>query len=141
MADETLAPADCLYDAQWGGWVRLDGEVATVGVTHAFCAASGELLAFTPKPVGAEVAQGRALGLVELVKAVMAVHAPVGGRIVAANAAAQAEPALIGRDPYGEGWLVRLAPTDWAADAARLMDAAAFAAASQAWFTAQGEAS
>ena len=84
--------------------------------------------AFTPKAVGTTVEVGKAVGLLELSKTVVSVRSPLAGRIVEVNAAAVAKPSLISADPYGAGWLVRLA-TAVDLDAARLLSGDALAPA------------
>lgn len=103
-------------------WARreADGSV-TVGITELGAGMAGELYAYMPKAIDTEVERGRALGVVEMSKAIRSVRSPVTGRIVDVNVAAVTRPALINDDPYGEGWLARLAPVDWSADRARLL--------------------
>jgi glycine cleavage system H protein len=71
--------------------------------------------------VGVTVKKGRNIATVESGKWVGAVPAPVSGEIVAVNDALAASPGLINSDPYGAGWVVRLRPSDWEADAADLV--------------------
>jgi glycine cleavage system H protein len=121
-------PADRLYDISYDMWVRREGGDVVIGATGFGLHLAGEVIAFTPKPAGAEVATGRGLGTVESAKTVLAVHAPVAFRLDQSNGAAEERPELINRDPYGAGWMVRGAPLDWDADAARLVEAAAYVA-------------
>lgn len=122
-------PADRLYDPATDMWVapQPDGSV-TVGATAFGLWLAGELIAFTAKPRGAEVAADRGLATVETSKTVVAIHSPLALRLTEINEAAEARPAVINADPYGAGWLVRGAPADWAADARRLVDAAGYRA-------------
>ena len=115
-----------LYDTRHDMWVRREGGEVVIGATSFGIHLAGEVIAFTPKPTGAEVAAGRGLGTVESAKTVLAVHAPVAFRLDTPNEAAEERPDLINRDPYGAGWMARGAPLDWEADAARLVDAAAY---------------
>jgi glycine cleavage system H protein len=131
MATETFkgkVPDGLLYDTRYDMWVRREGNEVVVGATSFGLHLAGEVIAFTPKPTGAEVAAGRGLGTVESAKTVLAVHSPVAFRLDTPNGAAEERPELINRDPYGEGWMARGAPLDWDADAARLVDAAAYIA-------------
>lgn len=129
MATETFkgnVPADRLYDTRHDMWVRREGGDVVIGATSFGLHLAGELLAFTAKPKGAEVAAGRGLGTVESAKTVLAVHSPVAFRLDTPNEAAEERPELINRDPYGAGWMARGTPLDWDADAAQLVDAAAY---------------
>lgn len=103
-------PHDLLYDIEADMWVRLEGSVAVVGATAFGAQQAGEFLIFTPKRPGWQAMRGKALGLVETGKSVMAVRAPISARIVESNGAAEQRPALINTDPYGAGWLFRLEP-------------------------------
>ena len=131
MATETFrgkVPDGLLYDTRHDMWVRREGGEVVIGATSFGLHLAGELLAFTAKPKGAEVAAGRGLGTVESAKTVLAVHSPVAFRLDTPNEAAEERPALINRDPYGAGWMARGVPLDWAHDAAQLVDAAAYIA-------------
>jgi glycine cleavage system H protein len=119
-------PAHLLYDTRYDMWVRREDGDVVIGATSFGIHLAGEVIAFTAKPKGAEVAAGRGLGTVESAKTVLAVHSPVAFRLDSPNEAAEERPALINRDPYGAGWMARGAPLDWEADAAHLVDAAAY---------------
>lgn len=121
-------PADRLYDTRHDMWVRREGGEVVIGATSFGIHLAGEVIAFTPKPTGAEVAAGRGLGTVESAKTVLAVHSPVAFRLDTPNEDAEERPDLINRDPYGAGWMARGTPLDWDNDAARLVDAAAYVA-------------
>jgi glycine cleavage system H protein len=108
-------------------WVRLEGDVATVGITdHAQNALGDVVFVDLPEP-GREVGEGEACAVVESVKAASDVYAPVAGKVIEANAALGENPALVNADPTGEGWFFRLGGVDAAAVAA-LMDEGAYAA-------------
>ena len=129
MATETYkgsVPADLLYDTRYDMWVRRAGAEVVIGATSFGLHLAGEVIAFTAKPKGAEVAAGRGIGTVESAKTVLAVPSPVAFRLDTPNEAAEERPELINRDPYGAGWMARGAPLDWDADAARLVNAAAY---------------
>jgi glycine cleavage system H protein len=119
-------PDGLLYDTAHDMWVRRDGDYIVVGATAFGVFLAGEIIAFTAKPRGAEVDAGRGLGTVECAKTVLAVHAPAAVVLTLANEEAEENPALINREPYGRGWMVRGRPRDWAADRAALVDAAAY---------------
>jgi glycine cleavage system H protein len=108
-------------------WVRLDDGVATIGITdHAQTALGDIVFVELPEP-GREVAAGEDCAVVESVKAASDIFAPLTGKIVETNAALADDPALINRDPAGEGWFFRMVPTDPTAFDA-LLDEAAYAA-------------
>ncbi len=93
-------------------WVRLDGTKATIGITDY---AQGELgdIVFVELPgVGDEVAMMKPFGTIEAVKAVSDMFAPVTGRVVEVNSALDDDPMIINRDPYGEGWMLKIEISD-----------------------------
>lgn len=117
-------PADRHYDPEYDMWVKAADEgMIAIGATAFGIHLAGSIIGFTAKPRGARVESGRGLGTVECAKTVLAVHAPVGFELVEANEAAEDNPLVLNRDPYEQGWMVRGRPLDWAADAARLVDA------------------
>ena len=96
-------------------WVRLDGSLATVGITtHAQDALGDLVFVELPEP-GREVAEAEAVAVVESVKAASDVYAPLAGRVTAVNAKLAEDPALVNRDPAGEGWFFKLELADPAA--------------------------
>ena len=96
-------------------WVRLDGSLATVGITtHAQDALGDLVFVELPEP-GREVAEAEAVAVVESVKAASDVYAPLSGRVTEVNAALTDDPALANRDPAGEGWFFKLQLADPAA--------------------------
>lgn len=118
--------AGLLYDTRYDMWVREDGDEVVIGATSLGVFHAGEIIAFTAKPVGAVVDNGRGLGTVECAKTVLAVHAPVSFVLTQANEEAEENPALVCRDPYGRGWMVRGRARNWNTDRAALIDAAAY---------------
>jgi glycine cleavage system H protein len=120
-------PADLLFAPEQDMWVRVEGDgTVTVGATH-IVAAHGQFMLFTPRAVGTEVERDRSLGVMETAKTAVAVHAPLSGRIVAINEAVVSDVALVAREPYGAGWLVRLQPAALADERGALMAAADYA--------------
>jgi glycine cleavage system H protein len=89
-------------------WLRMDGDVATVGITPFAQEKLGDLVYVELPNVGATFAAGAAAATVESVKAASEVYAPVGGEIVAINSKVAAEPGLVNAEPTGEGWLFRM---------------------------------
>lgn len=106
-------------------WVRLDGSIATVGITpHAQEALGDVVFVELPEP-GRAVAEGEPVAVVESVKAASDVYAPLAGTVTEANQAIADDPALVNRAADGEGWFFRLEVADPAGHA-KLMDQAAY---------------
>jgi glycine cleavage system H protein len=125
MADSNY-PEDLLYHPEHD-WVRLDGEIATFGITFYAQDSLGEVVFFEPPAPGTNVTQGDSYAEVESVKAVSDVIAPLSGEIVEVNAALADKPELINEDPYGEGWMVKVKCSD-AGERTALLDVAAYTA-------------
>ena len=89
-------------------WVRVDGDEATVGITEYAAGQLGDIVFVELPPAGRGLAQFAAFGVVESVKAVSDLFAPLTGEVTAANDALAGSPELVNSDPYGEGWMVRL---------------------------------
>lgn len=119
-------PDGYLFDAEFHMWVRPQGHEIVVGATNFGLFLAGTVIAFTPKPVGAQVACTRGLGTVECAKTVLALHAPVAMLLTQTNDAAQHDPREILGDPYGNGWMVRGHALDWERDRARLLGPQAY---------------
>ncbi|GAC1456283.1 MAG: glycine cleavage system protein GcvH [Vulcanimicrobiaceae bacterium] len=100
-------PAGLLYSKEHE-WVKLDGDVATVGITDYAQSSLGDIVYVELPRVGAEPTQFGGIGVVESVKAVSDIFTPVGGEVVGINDAIEADPALVNRDPFGEGWLFKV---------------------------------
>jgi glycine cleavage system H protein len=109
-ADESY-PDDLRYHAEHD-WARVEGDVATLGITWYAQDALGEIVHFEPPEQGLSVATGESYGEVESVKAVSEVIAPVSGEVVEVNSKVVEEPETINDDPYGDGWLVRVRLSD-----------------------------
>ena len=94
-------------------WARFeeDGTV-TAGVPDPGQAIAGKVVAVTAKKLGRTIARGKSTGTLESGKWVGPIPAPVSGEIIAINAAVAASPTLVNDDPYGEGWIVKLQPSD-----------------------------
>lgn len=121
-------PNDLLYDPEHDMWVQPDDDGGTVrvGATAWGIHLAGRIIGFTCKPRGARFERGRGLGTVECAKTVIAVHAPLGGELLEGNEAAEENPDLLNRDPYGAGWMALLRPDAWLRDMDRLVDAKAY---------------
>jgi glycine cleavage system H protein len=110
-------PEDLLYVIDKHVWARRDGDLVTVGMTDVAQHLAKSIIAVTPKKPGREVPRGRNIATVESGKWVGPVPAPVSGEIAEVNAALEATPGLINTDPYGAGWVARLRPSAWDAEA------------------------
>ena len=110
MADASY-PDDLKYHPEHD-WARVDGDVATLGITWYAQDQLGEVVFFDPPEVGATLTKDSPYAGVEPVKAVSDVIAPLSGEIVEVNEALKDAPEQINEDPYGEGWLVRVRLSD-----------------------------
>lgn len=93
-------------------WVRQADEVATVGITATAASQLGDLVFVQLPEIGAQVTAGQVCGEVESTKSVSDLYAPVSGTVTEVNDGALADPAVVNADPYGEGWLFRVAVTE-----------------------------
>src|SRR5277367_3676388 len=108
-------------------WVRVDGDVGTVGVTPFAQEKLGDLVSVELPRVGAAFDMGQTAGTVESVKAAADIFAPVGGEIVAVNDRVTAEPGLVNTSPTGDGWLFKIKIRN-SKELDRLMDEQAYEA-------------
>jgi glycine cleavage system H protein len=108
-------------------WVRVEGPLARVGITDYAQDALGDVVYVDLPAVGASVAAHQPLGEVESTKSVSDVYSPLAGTIVERNGAIDDRPELVNEQPYGEGWLVVIEPSDPGAIDG-LLDAAAYRA-------------
>jgi glycine cleavage system H protein len=104
-------PAELLYSKEHE-WVKLDGDVATVGITDYAQSSLGDIVYVELPRIGSQLEQGGAIGVVESVKAVSDVFTPVGGEVIAVNSEIESDPALVNRDPFGSGWLFKVKLSD-----------------------------
>ena len=108
-------------------WIRVEGDEAYVGITDYAQSELGEIVFIDVPMEGETVAQGEVFGSIEAVKTVSDLNMPVTGEVLEINGALDAQPELVNNDPYGEGWIIRIAVKD-AAELDSLMDAAAYQA-------------
>ncbi len=125
-------PEDRYYWVEKHTWARpeADGTV-TIGITDVAQNLAKGIINATPKDVGRTVQKGKSAGTLESGKWVGPVTSPVTGEIVAVNDAMKAKPSLINNDPYGEGWFVKVKPTDGAGESTSLVTGDAGVAAYQ----------
>ncbi len=104
-------------------WARLENGIVTVGVTSYATDQLGDVVFVELPEVGRRLEAMKPFGVVEAVKTVSDLFAPVGGEVVEVNTALSDNPALVNQDPFGEGWMVRVRPSD-PADLRKLMSSA-----------------
>ena len=115
---------DDRYYSKSHEWVRIDGDIATVGITEHAQKELGEIVYLELPEVGHMFDSGQEFGTVESVKAVSELFTPVAGEVTEVNKQAVEDPAAVNEDSYGDGWLVKLKlSTD---DVSDLMDAAGY---------------
>ena len=114
-----------LYFTKEHEWVRVEGDVATVGISNHAQEALGDIVFAEVPDAGRTVAKGDDAAVVESVKAASDVYAPVGGEVVEGNTALADDPSLINRDPEGDGWFFKLKLSD-PSELEGLMDEAAY---------------
>jgi glycine cleavage system H protein len=122
-----VSPDDLLYTSEHE-WVRSPGEVESsvrIGITDYAQEALGDIVYVSLPEVGSALEGGSTVGELESTKSVSDVYAPVSGTVVAVNEALDGTPELVNSDPYGEGWLFEVVPTE-ASALETLMDAAAY---------------
>jgi glycine cleavage system H protein len=123
---EGVYPDDLRYHREHD-WVRLEGDEAVFGITWFAQDALGEVVYFDPPAVGTQVTADEPYGELESVKAVSDVIAPLSGEVTGVNEAVIENPDLVNKDPYGDGWLIRVRLDDVGA-ASSLLDVAAYRA-------------
>ena len=117
-------PTDRLYTKEHE-WVKVQGDTATVGITDYAQSSLGDIVYVElPKP-GTALLQFKPIGVVESVKAVSDIYAPLSGTVTEINGAVEDDPAKVNGDPFGEGWLIKLKLSD-PAETKALLDAAAY---------------
>ncbi|MDE3112589.1 MAG: glycine cleavage system protein GcvH [Chloroflexota bacterium] len=104
-------PDDLRYSKEHE-WVRVDGDIATVGITHFAQEQLGDVVFVELPGQGSAVKQFASLGVVESVKAASDVYAPISGEITERNMKVIEKPELVNQEPYGNGWLVKVRVAD-----------------------------
>jgi glycine cleavage system H protein len=106
-------------------WVKIDGDVAIVGITEFAQSELGDIVYVEIETIGETLDQEEVFGSVEAVKTVSDLFMPVSGEILELNEALEGNPELVNSDPYGEGWMIKIKLTD-ASQYDQLLDAAAY---------------
>jgi glycine cleavage system H protein len=119
-----MVPADLRYTKEHE-WVRVEGDQATIGITEYAAEQLGDIVFVELPEAGRDLAQFATFGVVESVKAVSDLFAPISGAVTESNGALSAQPELVNSDPYGEGWMLRLKVAD-PAQLETLLDATAY---------------
>ena len=120
-----VVPRDLLYDVDNNVWVRVEGDEVVVGMTDVAQTMCGKFVQITWKPPGRTVKRARSLAIIESAKWVGPFPTPFTSEIVANNEATFAADILAAnKDPYGDGWLYRLRPSDFDAERVALVDGA-----------------
>ncbi len=120
-AEKQHFPSELYYEHQTYLWVRVEGEIATIGLTALALETFGDIVYISPIEAGKSVERGQAIGSIEAAKMVDNLVAPISGEIIAFNEEVQRNPGLINTDPYGGGWLVKVKPSAWDRDEASLI--------------------
>ncbi len=106
-------------------WLKIEGDVAYVGITDYAQSQLGDVIFVEVNTVGETLAKGEALGTIEAVKTVSDIYMPVGGEILEFNAAVEQTPDVLNKDPYDSGWIVKIRLTN-PSEADVLLDAEAY---------------
>lgn len=104
-------PTGLLYSKEHE-WLKVEGDTATVGITDYAQNSLGDIVYVELPRVGSEIKQHANIGVVESVKAVSDLFTPAGGEVTEVNSALEADPALVNRDAFGEGWLYKIKMTE-----------------------------
>ncbi|MGQ9559305.1 MAG: glycine cleavage system protein GcvH [Candidatus Oleimicrobiaceae bacterium] len=104
-------PKELLYTKEHE-WIRVDGDIATVGITAYAAGELGDVVFVELPAVGAQTKQMEPFGTIEAVKAVSDLFAPVSGQVVEVNETLSDKPEVVNSDPYGEGWMIKVKMAD-----------------------------
>lgn len=113
-------PEDLFYLVEKHVWARFSDGTVTVGLTDVAQNMAKTIISVTTKGAGKPIKRGKSLATVESGKWVGPVPSPVEGDLVEVNSALSSSPSLLNSDPYGQGWIAKVAPADWAEDMATL---------------------
>ncbi len=117
-------PAELKYTKEHE-WVRIDGNVATVGITDYAQGELGDIVFVELPSEGDDVEEGESFGTIEAVKAVSELYSPVTGKVTEINSALEDDPMVINRDCYGDGWMIKVEVSDTSA-LGELLDAGGY---------------
>lgn len=117
-------PADLKYTKEHE-WVKIDGNIATIGITDYAQGELGDIVFVELPDIGAGVKQMDSFGTIEAVKAVSDMYSPVTGKVVEINSALDDDPMVINQDPYGDGWMLKVELSD-PSEIEQLLDASGY---------------
>lgn len=106
-------------------WIRVEGDIAYVGITDYAQEQLGDIVFVDIPAVGETLEAGETFGTIEVVKTISDLFLPVAGEVLEQNEALEETPELVNKDPYGEGWLIKMKPAN-VKDVEDLMDAEAY---------------
>jgi glycine cleavage system H protein len=104
-------PAELKYSKEHE-WVKIDGSTATVGITDYAQGELGDIVFVELPQVGNEIKMMEPFGTIEAVKAVSDLFSPISGEVIETNSTLEDDPTVINRDPYGEGWMIKVEISD-----------------------------
>ena len=104
-------PTELMYTREHE-WVGVEGKIATVGITDWAQGELGDVVFVELPAIGREVKQGDAFGTIEAVKAVSDLYSPVSGKVIEVNSSLDDDPMMVNREPYGEGWMIKVEMSD-----------------------------
>jgi glycine cleavage system H protein len=104
-------------------WIRVEGDVATIGITDFAQSELGDIVYIDIDTIGETIAKEQVFGTVEAVKTVSDLFMPISGELLEMNAVLEKQPEMVNTDPYGEGWMVKVKITD-SAELGHLLSAA-----------------
>jgi len=106
-------------------WIGIDGDVGTIGITEYAQGELGDVVFVELPAVGAKLTQGKTFGTIEAVKAVSDLYVPLSGEVADVNKKVQETPEVVNKDPYGDGWMIKVKLTK-TGEVSSLLDAEAY---------------
>jgi len=106
-------------------WIRVEGDIAYIGITEYAQGELGDIVFIEVESVGKKLRQEEAFGTVEAVKTVSDLFMPVAGEVIEKNSKTDTQPELVNKDPYGEGWIIKIRVSD-TGELDKLLDAKAY---------------
>lgn len=128
-------PPELYYDPSTHVWARRDGDAVTIGLDALGLESLGDMAYLSLQAVGIPTRRGESIGTMEAAKMVGDLIAPISGAITARNEDVLRDPGIINRDSYGDGWVVKIKPSDWDSESEELVHGARLAA----WIAAEIE--
>jgi glycine cleavage system H protein len=114
--------ADRYYNDE-GVWAKSEGAYIRIGLSDFLQQRSGDVAFVEIRPVGTRLAYGEEAATIETIKVNISLSSPVAGEVIEINPAVVNKPELVNQDPYGEGWLALIEPSNWQADSPHLLNA------------------